>query len=135
VAKHGLPTELTPEDIFHYAYAVFHSPDYRSRYAEFLKIDFPRLPLPEKLEMFRELARRGSDLVALHLLESAKLTQSITKYIGNRNSPVEKVSWSCDTVWIDKVQATGFSGVPESVWGFHVGGYQVCEKWLKDRKG
>jgi predicted helicase len=114
---------------------VFHSPGYRSRYAEFLKIDFPRLPLTGKLELFRELARLGGELTALHLLESPKLAQPITELIGSRNPEVEKISWSRDTVWVDKAQMSGFSGVPESVWNFHIGGYQVCEKWLKDRKG
>jgi predicted helicase len=131
----GLPTGLTPEDIFHYAYAVFHSPGYRSRYAEFLKIDFPRLPLTGNLGLFRELARLGSELVALHLLESPKLDRPITDYFGGRAPAVEKVSWSKNTVWLDKAQTTGFKGVREEVWNFHIGGYQVCEKWLKDRKG
>jgi hypothetical protein len=131
----GLPAGLTPEDIFHYAYAVFHSPGYRSRYAEFLKIDFPRLPLTGNLELFRALARLGGELTALHLLESPKLDKPITEFIGGRNPEVEKISWSSDTVWVDKAQATGFRGVREDVWNFHIGGYQVCEKWLKDRKG
>jgi predicted helicase len=132
---HGLPAGLTPEDILHYAYAVFHSPGYRSRYAEFLKIDFPRLPLTGRLELFRALARLGGQLTALHLLESPRLAQPITEVIGSRTPEVEKVSWSHDTVWVDKAQTTGFQGVREDVWNFHVGGYQVCEKWLKDRKG
>jgi len=135
VGKDGLPSGLTPEDIFHYAYAVFHSPAYRSRYAEFLKIDFPRLPLTGNLELFRALAGLGGDLTALHLLESPKLDQRFTAFIGGRSSEVEKISWSCDTVWLDKAQTAGFHGVPEKVWNFHIGGYQVCEKWLKDRKG
>lgn len=128
-------TSLTPEDIFHYAYAVFHSPDYRSRYAEFLKIDFPRLPLTSSLELFRALAALGGELVSLHLLESPKLDTPRSEFIGGRNPEVEKVSWSKNTVWVDKAQTTGFVGVPEAVWNFHIGGYQVCEKWLKDRKG
>jgi predicted helicase len=135
----GLPHGLTPEDIFHYAYAVFHSPGYRSRYAEFLKIDFPRLPLTGNLELFRALARLGGELTALHLLESTKLAQPITAFIGgpkNGHGPeVETISWSRSTVWVDKAQTTGFQGVREDVWNFHIGGYQVCEKWLKDRKG
>lgn len=132
---HDLPASLTPEDIFHYAYAVFHSPGYRSRYAEFLKIDFPRLPLTGNLELFRALARLGGELVSLHLLESPKLAQPITEFIGSRHPEVEKVTWSKNTVWIDKAQATGCKGVREEVWNFHIGGYQVCQKWLKDRKG
>jgi predicted helicase len=125
---------LTPEDILHYAYAVFHSPGYRSRYAEFLKIDFPRLPLTGNLELFGALARLGSELTALHLLESPRLNQPITEFVGSRHPEVEKISWSRDTVWVDKAQTTGFRGVREAVWNFHIGGYQVCQKWLKDRK-
>lgn len=132
---HGAPAGLAPEDILHYAYAVFHSPGYRSRYAEFLKIDFPRLPLTGNLELFRALARLGGELTALHLLESPRLDQPITEFTGSRNPEVEKVSWTRDTVWVDKAQTTGFKGVREDVWNFHIGGYQVCEKWLKDRKG
>ena len=133
----GKPKEqtLAPEDIFHYAYAVFHSPGYRSRYAEFLKIDFPRLPLTGNLELFRALARLGGELTALHLLESPKLDHPITEWVGGRNPEVEKISWSRNTVWVDKAQTAGFRGVREPVWNFHIGGYQVCEKWLKDRKG
>jgi SOS-response transcriptional repressor LexA len=85
--------------------------------------------------LFRALARLGGELVALHLLESPKLDKPITEFIGGRNSEIEKVSWSKDTVWIDKAQTTGFKAVREEVWNFHIGGYQVCEKWLKDRKG
>jgi len=133
--KHGLPHGLTPEDVFDYTYAVLHSPSYRKRYAEFLKIDFPRLPLTGNLELFRTLARLGAELVALHLLESSKLDRPITEFIGGRNLEVDKVSWLKDTVWVDKEQTAGFEGVHEDVWNFHIGGYQVCEKWLKDRKG
>jgi predicted helicase len=131
----GLPAGLTPEDIFHYAYAVFHSPGYRSRYAEFLKVDFPRLPLTGNLECFRMLAQLGGELTALHLLESPTLDQPTSELIGGPNPEVEKVSWSKKTVWLNKAQTAGFKGVREDVWNFHIGGYKVCEKWLKDRKG
>lgn len=117
-----LEATFGPEDIFHYAYAVLHSPGYRTRYAEFLKIDFPRLPLIENLELFRTLARLGGALVSLHLLKSSKLDKPITEFIGGRNPEVEKVSWSKDTVWIDKAKTIGFRGVREDVWNFHIGG-------------
>jgi predicted helicase len=139
---HGLPAGLTPEDIFHYAYAVFHSPGYRSRYVEFLKIDFPRLPLTGNLELFRALSRLGGELVALHLLESPALENPRTQFVGPSREVV-KAGWVDGTVWIDaggkksetRPGTSGFRGVPEAVWNFHIGGYQVCEKWLKDRKG
>jgi predicted helicase len=127
--------EFTPEDIFQYVYTLLYSPGYRARYAEFLKIDFPRLPLTSSLDLFRSLAKLGSKLVALHLMESPQLDKHITKWVGGKNPEVEKVTYSDETVWIDKAQNEGFDGVPEEVWNFHIGGYQVCEKWLKDRKG
>jgi predicted helicase len=134
-ADDGVPSGIEPEWIVHYAYAVFHSLSYRSRYAEFLKIDFPRLPLPGHWAAFRVLAHLGEELVALHLLESAALEKPITSYFGGRSPEVEKVSWSGNAVWLDKAQSIGFKGVREELWEFRVGGYQVCEKWLKDRKG
>lgn len=127
--------EQTPEECLHYIYAVFHSPSYRSRYAELLKMDFPRLPLPKDAVLFGSLAQLGNELSALHLLESPKLEQPITEFVGGRNPEIEKVSWSNETVWIDKAQTIGFRGALKAVWNFRIGGYQICEKWLKDRKG
>ena len=132
-----------PEDILHYLYSVLHSPEYRRRYADFLKSDFPRLPLTSSLTLFRELAGLGGELVALHLLESPILDTPRAKFMGSSRR-INKVGWTPDnggTVWIDgkgskadfKSGASGFCPVPEEVWNFHIGGYQVCEKWLKDR--
>ena len=156
-ASAGISVVQESTDVFlSYVYAVLHSPGYRSRYAEFLKIDFPRLPLTSSLGLFRALAKLGGELVALHLLESPKLDKPITEWRGATPSgEVEKVSYvkaassrlntrqdaastaasTIGTIFIDKAQTQGFQGVPENVWNFHIGGYQVCEKWLKDRKG
>lgn len=131
----GRDDELSPLQVFHFAYGILHCPSYRDRYFEFLRSDFPRLPLTGNLELFRALARLGGELTALHLLESPRLAQPITEFIGGRIPEVEKISWSDNTVWVDKAQTIGFQGVREEVWNFHIGGYQVCEKWLKDRKG
>jgi predicted helicase len=130
-----LKKKFGPEDVLAYIYAVFHGPEYRRRFEPMLKLDFPRVPPPAAAELFAALAQLGRNLLALHLLESPKLAKPITEFIGGRNPEVEKVSWSKNTVWIDKAQTTGFKGVREDVWNFHIGGYQVCEKWLKDRKG
>ena len=126
---------IGPEDIFHYSYAVFHSPTYRRRYAEFLKIDFPRLPLTSDLGLFRALAANGAELVALHLLESPKLDDFLTDWPVRGDNVVEKVSHveNGGRVSINKTQY--FGGVSKAIWEFHIGGYQVCHKWLKDRKG
>jgi predicted helicase len=124
-----------PEDIFDYAYAVLHSPTYRSRYAEFLKIDFPRLPLTSNKELFRALAAKGAELVSLHLMESPTLNKTITRFPIVGPNTVENVNYHEDSqkVYINKTQY--FEGVSPEVWAFHIGGYQVCQKWLKGRKG
>jgi hypothetical protein len=85
--------------------------------------------------LFSALTKCGSNLLALHLLESPKVDEVACELLGGRNPEVEKISWSNNTVWIDRAQSTGIRGVVEAVWNFHIGGYQVCEKWLKDRKG
>lgn len=123
-----------PEDVFHYMYAVFHSLAYRSRYAEFLKIDFPHLPLTSNVELFRQLCGLGRELVALHLLEASTLNKPITKFKGKGDNVVAKghPKYQDGVVLVNSSQ--GFEGVPEDVWEFHIGGYQVCEKWLKDRR-
>ncbi|MDQ3749769.1 MAG: DNA methyltransferase, partial [Acidobacteriota bacterium] len=140
---------FSPEDVFNYAYAVFHSPTYRARYAEFLKIDFPRLPLTSNYLLFFQLARFGELLVELHLLEKdiesnvtfpekgsnevefVKFTE--TPENDGEESKIQNPKSKIGRVWINKTQY--FAEIPETVWNFHIGGYQVAHKWLKDRKG
>jgi predicted helicase len=137
-SKGDLQQQFGPEDVFHYMYAVFHSPTYRMRYAEFLKIDFPRLPLTSDATLFRTLCMLGKQLVGLHLMEH--YGKMLTHYPVEGNNLVERVEDQVPKeqpergrVFINKTQY--FEGVPAEVWNFHVGGYQVCHKWLKDRKG
>lgn len=91
--KGDLETAFGPEDILHYAYAVFHSPTYRERYAEFLKIDFPRLPLTSDRELFKGLAEKGEELVSLHLMEPPGLNHLITGFPVSGSDVVEKVRY------------------------------------------
>ena len=93
---HGMSKGVTPEDIFHYAYAVLHSPTYRTRYAEFLKIDFPHLPLTSNRDLFFSLAALGGELVGLHLMESPKLNDIITEFPEKGTDAVEKVTFAVD---------------------------------------
>jgi len=126
--------KLNADSVFCYIYTVLNSPTYRSRYHDFLRIDFPRIPLPGGLPLFQVLAVLGGELVALHLLESPKVNDFITRFEGKGdNSIPKKPIYKDGAVWINASQR--FEGVPEAVWSFHIGGYQVCEKWLKDRKG
>jgi predicted helicase len=127
-----------PEAILYYIYAILYSPTYRDRYAEFLKIDFPRIPLTSNDELFRQLAEYGEQLVQLHLMTSPRLDNLITEFVegeGDRTVNVgdAKTAYSKGTVKLNK-KGDRFTGIPESVWNFYVGGYQPCQKWLKDRK-
>ena len=126
-----------PEDIFYYAYAVFHSPTYRERYAEFLKIDFPRLPLTSDVALFAALVRLGAELAGLHLMKSPRLEQLMTSFdIAGENEVARgypKYVERGGCVYINEAQY--FGGVPREIWDFHIGGYQVPHKWLKDRRG
>lgn len=140
--KSGVRPEL---NVVHYVYAVLYSQTYRTRYAEPLMMDFPRVPTTVSSDLFHELAAVGEQLIALHLLESPMLSNKETIYTGPSNPEVMRVGWSANSVWLNATVATvgeqsasgsiGFRGVPEPVWQFHIGGYKVCEKWLKDRKG
>ena len=133
--------EFGPEDVFHYIYAIFHSPTYRERYAEFLKIDFPRVPLTSDVELFRALCALGRQLVGLHLLESPEIGHFITRYPVAGENLVDKgypkytppKQDQPGRVNINNTQY--FEGVPPEVWEFYIGGYQVLHKWLKDRRG
>ena len=124
--------KVSPEDIFDYIYAVLHSPSYRQKYKEFLKIDFPRVPYPKNAESFKELIALGAELRSLHLLESPKVNQVITTYPVAGSDIVEKPVYKDGKVFINKDQY--FGSVPESTWNFYIGGYQPAQKWLKDRK-
>lgn len=141
--EHTIDTHFGPEDILAYIYAIFHSPTYRERYTEFLKIDFPRVPLTSDAALFRRLVGRGRELLAQHLMEAPKLNDLLTRFpvpgdntIAARGgypkySPPEGAAGG--KVYINREQY--FEGVPSEVWQFEIGGYQVLHKWLKDRRG
>ncbi|TGL17716.1 DNA methyltransferase [Leptospira yanagawae] len=124
---------IAPIDILDYVYAVLNSLKYRETYNEFLKTDFPRIPYPSDKKVFWELVNLGKELRETHLLESPMLGKLITTYPKAGSNRIEKISYSDKIVYINSEQF--FSGVPEFVWNFYVGGYQPAQKWLKDRKG
>lgn len=127
-------SELTfsPTDLFDYIYAVLHTPQYRSKYKEFLKIDFPRVPFDVAPEIFWQLVGIGRQLRKLHLVEDETLDSSKIGYPIDGNNIVEKVSFVDGKVFINATQY--FEGVSVIAWEFYIGGYQPAQKWLKDRK-
>ena len=125
--------ETTPEEILAYIYAVLHSLSYRERYKEFLKVDFPRIPLPKTAKEFNRLTAIGQQLIDLHLMNNAQSWKCTTTFPEVGSQQVDFQKWKDGQVWINDEQY--FGNVPESVWEFYIGGYQPAQKWLKDRKG
>ncbi len=135
---------IAPIDILDYIYAVLHSPTYREKYNEFLKIDFPRVPYPKDKNTFWQLVKLGGEIRQIHLLESPKVEDYITTYPKDGSNKittkVAKKDWELFNVenglgriWINEEQY--FDNIPLTAWEFHIGGYQPAQKWLKDRKG
>ncbi|MGC9355565.1 MAG: type ISP restriction/modification enzyme, partial [Mariniphaga sp.] len=144
--RNDYKTTFAPVDLLDYIYAVLHSPAYREKYKEFLKIDFPRVPYPTDVETFWRLVELGSQLREIHLLESPKVSEFITSYPIDGNNTVTRkmttksIGWEATNsektrghVWINDTQY--FDGVPLVAWEFYIGGYQPAQKWLKDRHG
>lgn len=124
---------FAPIDILDYIYAVLHSPPYRKKYKEFLKIDFPRVPYPKDSTTFWKLVSLGGELRQIHLLECTVVERYITQYQFDGNNLVEEIKYVDNKVFINETQY--FDHMPQIAWEFYIGGYQPAQKWLKDRKG
>ena len=127
-APFNLPEGVSPEQILAYIYAVLFSPTYRERYYDFLKYDFPRIPLPNDLEHFCTLAALGQRLIDWHLLKDVSVPPR-HRFEGEGDGVVGQVRYMDGRVWINPTQY--FTDVPAEVWEYEIGAYQVCEKWVK----
>ena len=126
----------TPEEILYYIYGIFYSNVYREKYAEFLKIDFPRVPFTKDYKQFKDIGKLGKEIAELHLMKSDLLDKPVSKYQGKEdNDYIEKVTYNEKEkrIYINKEKY--FDGVEPGYWNYHIGGYQVLQKYLKDRKG
>ena len=134
----GYENVLYPEDIFDYIYGVLHSPHYREKYKEFLKVDFPRIPYPKNADEFEHFRSCGNQLRELHLMHNVPESPVVFEQQGSMMVDYLRWEWNKDdgysgNVWINDTQC--FEGVPSEAWEFYIGGYQPAQKWLKDRKG
>ncbi len=138
--KESSENTFAPIDILDYIYGVLHSPNYREKYKEFLKIDFPRIPYPTDQTFFKNFAKKGEELRQLHLMDGISYSNLITRFPIEGNAEVIKPEFKQEEktnetgkVFINKEQY--FAEVPKVAWEFYIGGYQPAQKWLKDRKG
>lgn len=136
--------EFAPIDLLDYIYAVLHSPGYREKYKEFLKIDFPRVPYPDDKKIFWKLGKLGGQLREIHLLESPVVENFITTFPVEGDNKITRSIHQKDFEIIDEKKGLGrlhindaqyFDQIPIIAWNFYIGGYQPAQKWLKDRKG
>ncbi len=125
--------EPSPEEIFHYIYGILYSNIYRTRYAQFLKSDFPRVPFTANYDLFLRIGQFGKRLVDLHLLKSAELVEITTQFQGAGDNRINNIKYDENNkVYINDSQY--FEGIEKDVWEYYIGGYQVLDKWLKERK-
>lgn len=139
-AEPGRPSDaIAPERVFAYIYGLLYSASYRARYSRKLVTGFPVIPLPADPSLFTELGELGDRLVSVHLLENSSKSSPPPIYVGPAAPVVTRPTWARDSVWLEgeptKDASGRFEGIPSSVWEFQIGTHQVCEKWLKDRKG
>jgi hypothetical protein len=127
--------KLSPEKILYYIYAVLYSNVYRNRYAEFLKSDFPRIPFTADAELYSKMARYGGDLIKLHLLKSEKLEKPAVKFHGRGDRCIDKPEYDSEKKLVKINPKQYFGPLSDEIWQYQIGGYQVMDKWLKDRKG
>ncbi|MCP4404681.1 MAG: N-6 DNA methylase [bacterium] len=132
---HVYGTSPTPEEIFYYMYGVLYAPTYRSKYAEFLSNDFPRVPFTTRHDVFCQMIHYGQELVEYHLLTSADLNPPLVKFQGTGENRIDKVSYQVQEQSIAVNSQQYFAPVSSDVWNYEIAGYQVCRKWLQARKG
>jgi len=124
----------TPQEILGYIYGVLYAPTFRTRYAEFLRIDFPRIPFPGSADDFESLSKLGWALVQAHLLRELP-RRGLAAYYGKGDHTIVAVRYSPQEQAISINKTQFFKPMPQDVWDFHIGGYQVLDKYLKSRKG
>jgi type I restriction-modification system DNA methylase subunit len=126
-----LKHDITAEDVFYYIYAILHSLKYRTKYLEFLKRKFPRIPSPNDYSSLLKLSNLGKELAELHLMKK-QMSPTVRYEIPGSNF-VDTIKHSEDKVFINKTQY--FDGIPDYIWDFYIGSYQVLDRWLKYKKG
>jgi len=127
--------EFIPDEIFAYIYAILYSPTYRKNYEEELRIDFPRIPFTKNKEFFKEMSKLGKRLIDIHLLRSSELNPPVVEYKGEGDDVIKRVKYDDMFYRIYINEGQFFEGISEEMWNYHIGGYKVLEKYLKERKG
>lgn len=127
--------KISSDEIFYYIYSMLYSSIYRKKYEEFLKIDFPRIPFTKDYRLFSKMVEYGKRLVDLHLLKSKELDPPMAKFQGRGSNRIEKLLYDEKQKRLYFNSSQYFEGISKEIWQYQIGGYQICSKWLKERKG
>ena len=124
---------ISVEDIIGYIYAVLNAPSYQRRFTEFLKIDFPRIPFPEKRKHLEDLSIWGNKLIHAHLLREFPKHKNLLQGRGSKIIGKPKHDPSENKLFIS--EDLFFTCVTTEIWQFQIGGYKILEKYLRERRG
>ncbi len=136
-----------PLEILGYIYALLYSPNYRKRYEDFLKADYPKILFTENKDLFRALSLLGIELIGLHVLNQESLNYSFEKLkdatigesgyieVHERNPIIsQKPSHNEPEKRLYINHSAYFSGVSQEIYDYRIGGYCVLDKYLKSHK-
>lgn len=135
---------VKPEEILGYIYAILFHKEYRKKYFDFLKIDFPKIPFVDKKEDFLKFGKLGIRLYNLHLYDLTNLSsekinledvgEPMFKDAKNKNEKIEKINYNENKKELFVNKSLYFKNVSKEVWEYKIGGYQVLDKYLKSHK-
>ncbi|MCL9822604.1 N-6 DNA methylase [Helicobacter sp. 16470-15] len=128
---------FSPETILGYLYALLFHKDYREKYIDFLKVDFPKISFVESKELFLQLSALGNSLITLHLLKDQDLPpigEPLYKDTANKDLKISAITYAKETKELFINKSLYFEKVESSVWEYKIGGYQVLDKYLKSHK-
>ena len=129
----NLKNKPTDGQVFDYCYGLLYDKKYREKFNELLKLDYPKVKKPDNDTEFNKYSNAGKKLRELHLLRTNVFKELNLEITENQNLLIEQVKYTGGKIYINK--ETAISEISENVWNYHIGGYQVIDKWLKSHKG
>ncbi|GHH40932.1 type ISP restriction/modification enzyme [Helicobacter pylori] len=133
-----------PLEILGYIYALLYSPNYRKRYKDFLKADYPKILFTNNKDLFRVLSLLGIELIGLHVLNQESLNHSFEKlkaatigescYKEEHDCIIKKPSYNEPEQRLYINHSAYFRGVSQEIYDYRIGGYGVLDKYLKSHK-
>ena len=117
-------------DAMDYIYGVLNDKAYTTKYNQFLKSNYPRVPYPKSIATFISYKDAGSKLRSVHLDDTTQDSKST--YNATTNNKIEKVTFSNNKLYFNK--SSFFDNITQDMFDFKVGASQPLKNWLESRK-